>query len=122
MNREDVIKCVKSEGDSGPDFLAWTVRQPRKKVPATYDRPGNVWETLTAFLNQELDKLPADVTKTSILYLLQPEDKKCWMLYVILVWILSDEYNTYGMNFPLNKNRILRMFREIQDKQQHLSR
>jgi hypothetical protein len=115
MDKAKVSQRICDEADTVPDLLAWTKNQPTSRLPATYNRSGNVWERLMAFRNEHLDKLPDVVTKESIGYLLNSADRKDWMFYTIVCWIL-EQNNAYGMHEPQNRTTLFRMFRNIQSE------
>jgi hypothetical protein len=116
LNKATVVQRIQDEGDTIPDLIAWTKNQPASRLPSTYNRPNNIWKFLMAFRDQRLEKLPDIVTVESIAYLLKSDDKKDWMLYAVLVWIL-EQYNTYGMHETNNKKTIIGLFQEVQSKQ-----
>lgn len=116
LDKAAVVSRIRAEGDTVPDLLAWTKNQPTNRLPATYNRKGNVWETLMAFRNEQLEKLPDVVTPENIAYLLETDDKRCWMFYTIICWILLAQSNVCGMEEKSNKATIFQMFRTTQEK------
>lgn len=115
LTKAEVVCRIQDEGDSVPELLAWTRNQPKSRVSAIYDLKGQVWEKMTAFRDERLAALPEVVSTSSVRYLLHSEDKKDWMLFTIIMWMIY-RYSTFGIHEPECKEWVLSLFKKIQSE------
>lgn len=113
LTKADIARMICDEGDTVPDLIAWTRNQPESRVPAIYNLKGQIWEQMMAFRDERLEKLPDVVSKASVRYLYHSTDKKDWMLYTIIIWILY-RYSVFGMESREGKEWLLSYFKQIQ--------
>ncbi len=111
--KAEIIRLIEGEGDSVADLLGWTRNQPETKVPATYSMGGGVWDEMMKFRNELLAELPEIVSRESIRYLLNSQDKKYWMFHAILLRLLKC-HDTGGIFEPGPKSWIIATFQETQ--------